>query len=62
MGAHAAVVASNDDTALASGLFIVDAVLSVDAGLFAGLLEEVGILVTADTANVESRVFGEDVL
>jgi hypothetical protein len=34
----------------------------VDAGLFAGLLEEVGILVTADTANVESRVFGEDVL
>jgi hypothetical protein len=62
VGAHAAVVASNDHTALAGGLFVVDAVLGVNAGLFAGLLKEVGILVTADTANVESRVFGEDVL
>jgi hypothetical protein len=62
MSAHAAVVASDDDTALAGGLGLVDTVLSVDAGLLAGLLQDITILVLADTANVDNRVVGKKVL
>lgn len=62
MSAHAAVVASDDDTALSGGLGLVDTVLSVDAGLLAGLLKDVTILVLADTANVDNRVVGKKVL
>ena len=62
VGTHAAVVASDDDTALASGLGIIDAVFGVDAGLSAGLLQDFSFLVTADAADVEDRVVGEDVL
>ena len=62
VSAHAAVVAGNNDTALASGLSIIDAVLGVDTSLLAGVLEDVGVLVLTDTANVESRVIRKDVL
>jgi hypothetical protein len=62
VSAHAAVVASDDHTALASGLSIIHTVLSVHTGLGAGFLEDIGILVTADTTNVDNGVVGEDVL
>lgn len=62
MGAHAAVVAGNNDTTLAGGLDIVDTVLRLDTGLGAGLLEEIGVLVLANAANVDDRVVGEHVL
>lgn len=59
---HAAVVAGDDDTALASGLDIVDTVFSVDTSLVAGVLENVGILVATNAADVEDRVVREHVL
>lgn len=62
VGAHATVVAGDDDTTLASGLDIVDPVFGVDTSLGACLLEDIGVLVFSDTANVESRVVGENVL
>ncbi len=62
VGAHAAVVAGDDDTALASGLDIVDAVFRVDAGLLAGVREDISVLVAANAANVKSRVFRKNVL
>jgi hypothetical protein len=62
VSAHAAVVAGNNDTALASGLSIIDAVLGVDTSLLAGVLEDVGVFVLTDTADVESRVLRKDVL
>lgn len=62
VSAHAAVVTSDDDTALAGGLSIVDAVLGVDTSLFAGLLEDLAVIVLADAANVDDGVVGEQVL
>lgn len=62
VGAHAAVMAGDDDTALAGGLGIIDAVLGVHAGLGAGLLQGVGELVLANAADVEDRILGEHVL
>ena len=62
VGAHAAVVASDDDTALAGGLDIVDTVFGVDTGLGASVLQEIGIFVLANAANVDDRVVGEDIL
>lgn len=62
MSAHAAVVAGDDDTALASGLDIVDAVFRVDTSLLAGLGEDISILVATDAADVKSRVFRKNVL
>ena len=62
VSAHAAVVASDDDTALARGLRLVDTVLGVDTSLLTGLLQDVTVLVLADTANVDNRVVGKKVL
>lgn len=62
VSAHAAVVASDNDTALASGLSLVHTVLGVDTGLLAGLLQDVTELVLANAANVDDRVLGEHVL
>lgn len=62
VGAHAAVVAGDDDTALASGLDIVDAVFRVDTGLLAGLREDISVLVATDAADVKSRVLRKNVL
>jgi hypothetical protein len=59
---HAAVVASNDHTALSSGLDIINTIFGVHAGLLASLLQEVGIFVLTDAANVGYRVIWEDVL
>jgi len=53
VSAHAAVVASDDHTALAGGLFLVDAVFCVDTGLLASFLEEIGVLVATDTTDIQ---------
>lgn len=62
MCAHAAVVAGDDDTALARGLGLVDAVFGMHTGLLARLLENVGVLVATNAADVQHGVVGEDVL
>jgi hypothetical protein len=62
VSAHAAVVAGDDDTALAGGLRLVDTVLGVDTGLLTGLLEDFAVLVIANTANVDDGAVGEQVL
>lgn len=62
VGAHAAVVAGDDDTALAGGLGIVDTVLGVDTGLLASLLQDLGVLVTANTSDVADGAGGKSVL
>ena len=62
VGAHAAVVASDDDTALAGGLDMIDTVLGVHTGLVASIPEEISIVVLADAAKVDNRVVGEQVL
>jgi hypothetical protein len=62
VSAHATVVASDNDTAFASGLSLVDTVLSVDTSLLAGLLQDVTVLVLANAANVDDRVLGEHIL
>ena len=62
VSAHAAVVAGDDDTALAGGLNIVDTVFGVDTSLGASVLEEIGVFVLSNAANVDDRVVGENVL
>lgn len=62
VGAHAAVVAGDDDTATARGLLLIVAVLDAEANLLDGLLQDIGVLVLADAANVDGRVGREDVL
>ena len=62
LGAHAAVVASDDDGATAGGLLGVDAILDAQTGLPDGFVEDTGILVVAGTAQVDNAVFGEYVL
>ena len=62
VSAHAAVVASDDNTALAGGLSLINTVLSVDTSLLAGLLEDVTELVLADAADVDNGLLREHVL
>lgn len=62
VSAHAAVVAGDDDTALAGGLDVVDTVFGVDTSLGASVLEEIGVFVLSNAANVDDRVVGENVL
>ena len=62
VGAHAAVVSSDDDTATSGWVLSIDAVLNTETGLLVGLLESSGVLVVTDTANVDNRLLGEDVL
>lgn len=59
---QATIVASNDNTALSSGLSVIDAVFRVDASLLAGLSQCVGVLVAADTADVKNGVLRKYVL
>ena len=62
VGAQAAVVASNDDTATASGLGLVDTVVDIKASLLGGIGENVGVLVLANAAEVDDGLGREDVL
>lgn len=62
VGAHAAVVASDDNTTLTGGLSLIDTVLGVDTGLLASLLEDVTVLVLTDTTDVDNGLLREHVL
>lgn len=62
IGAHAAVVASNDHTTSASRLRGLDAVLDTQTGLLDGVAQDGGVLVVADTAQVDDAVVREQVL
>lgn len=60
--AHAPVVARNHHAAPSGGLRRLDTVLDAKAGLFDGILEDGGVLVVADTAQVYDAVVGQHVL
>lgn len=62
VGAETPVVAGDDDAAAAGGLGRLDAVLDAEAGLLDGVLEDGGVLVVADAAEVDDAVVREDVL
>lgn len=62
VGAHAPVVAGDNDAAAAGGLGWLYAVLDAEAGLLDGILEDGGILVVADSSQVDDAVVGEYVL
>jgi hypothetical protein len=62
VGAETPVVAGDDDPAAAGGLRGLDTVLDAEAGLLDGILEDGGVLVIADTAEVHDAVVGENVL
>ena len=62
VGAQAAVVASNNDTATASGLGLIDTVADLEAGLLGGICEDVGVLVLANAAEVDDGLGRKDVL
>lgn len=62
VSAHAAVVAGDDNTTLAGRDVLIDAVLGMDTGLLAGLLEDVTVLVLTNAANVHDGVFRKHVL
>lgn len=62
VGAETPVVAGDDDAAAAGGLGGLDAVLDAEAGLLDGVLEDGGVLVVTDAAEVDDAVVGQDVL
>lgn len=62
VGAETPVVAGDDDTTTAGGLGRLDAVLDAEAGLLDGILEDGGVLIVANAAQVDDAVFGQDVL
>lgn len=62
VGAETPVVAGDDDAAAAGGLGGLDTVLDAEAGLLDGVLEDGGVLVVADAAEVDDAVVGQDVL
>lgn len=62
VGAETAVVAGDDDTAASGGHLGVDAVLDAEADLLDGVAEGGGVLVVANTAEVDDAVGGQDVL
>ena len=62
LGAHGAVVASNDNTATAGVDLGVDTVLDAEASLLDSIVEDGGVLVVTDTAEVDDAVGREEVL
>ena len=62
IGAHATVVAGDDDTAATGGLLVVVAVDGAEADLLVGLDQLLGVLVLANASNKDDRVGGKDVL
>lgn len=62
VGAHAPVVAGDDDGASAGGHVVVDAVDGVEADLLVGLDEHIGVLVLSNAADEDDRVLGQHVL
>lgn len=62
VGAHAPVVACDDDGAAAGGLLGVDAVLHAETGLLDGVVQDGGVLVVADAAQEDDAVGRQHVL
>lgn len=62
LSAQRAVGAGDDDTAAASLLLGVDAVLDAEAGSLDGIAQDGRVLVVTDTTEVDNAVLGEDVL
>jgi len=62
LGAHAAVVAGDDNAATACLHLGVDTVLDTQAGLLDGVVEDGGILVVTDTTEVDHAVGRKDIL
>lgn len=62
IGAHAPVVARNHHTTPSGGLRRLNAVLDTEASLLHGILEDGGVLVVADAAQVDNAVVGQHVL
>ena len=62
MRAQAALVTGDDHAALASGLDIVHTVFDMKTSLVASVPEDIGILVFSNTAKVNNRVRGKEVL
>jgi len=62
LGAHAAVVAGDDDAAATRRDLGVDAVLDAQTGLLAGIAKDGGVLVIAGTAQVDDAVVRQDIL
>lgn len=60
-GAHRPVVAGDDNTAATGRHLLVDAVLNPQADGADGILEDSGVLVVADAADVDDAVGGQDV-
>lgn len=54
MGAEASLVACDNDTAAAGGLRFVNTILCSQAGLVAGFLENICVLVLADAADIKN--------
>lgn len=59
---HGAVAGGHNNGAAAGGLLLVDTVLDTQTGLGGGLVQDVGVLVLADTAEEDDAVSGQDVL
>jgi hypothetical protein len=55
-------MAGDNDTAAAGGLSLVDPVLGVQAGLVAGVDQDICVLVLSDAADVQHGFGGKDVL
>lgn len=62
IGDQATVVASDDDTAAASGLLLIDTVANLKTSLLGSICEDVGVLVLANAAEVDDGLGREDVL
>ena len=62
IGAHAPVMAGDDDTASAGGVRLIDSVDSLQADLLVGLDEQIGVLVLSDAAEKDDRLLRKDVL
>jgi hypothetical protein len=62
VGAHAAVVAGDDDAAATRGDLGINTVLDTQTGLLAGIAKDRGVLVIASTTEVDNAVRREQVL
>ena len=62
IGDHASVVASNDDTTSSGWLLLIVPVANSKTSLLVGILEDLGVLVVADTPKEDYRVWLEQVL
>jgi len=58
IGAHGSVMASDNDTASSSRLFLIYTVFDTKTNLVGGVLKRLGILVFANTADEDGRVWG----